>query len=213
MSQLSQLLPHFAAVLIGGLATSLGVSIFARRPSGTRLLAKARWWGVTLYSLAAMGGVVAGFMWLNARMGDPEAAGRLLESPIVFLLFGLIIGAPFSLPVVLAAWNDSRPSKLAARKGKKERVTKADRLEFARTLEKQIADFAEDEREVTCSLRGDDGTILYFDGKLTRAEGDRLAAALKDDLVQLGFTRLEGDRWWAKVAQPPAPPLRTGEDG
>jgi hypothetical protein len=76
-------------------------------------------------------------------------------------------------------------------------------LKFAKDLVRQIEEFADTPRGVKASLTGDKGRVLMIAGDLQRAEGDKLVAALRGELKELGFQRVEGEgpkgKWWSPV--------------
>lgn len=201
--ELRELVPHMVAMLVGGLAASLGLSWWARKPQRRTLLGRIEWWGMAAFATIAVGGVVGGVYWIFRKVSENPNAEELFRSPWLFLLMGVVIGLPFSLPGLLTAWSDARPAKVAAREQKRKSATEQDRLEFAHKLVEQIKEFSQTPREVSASLSDDRGTVLVFSGDLGRAEGDRLVAALRDEMTDLGFKRVEGDggrvKWWARV--------------
>ncbi|MCH7534108.1 MAG: hypothetical protein IIB36_20445 [Gemmatimonadetes bacterium] len=201
--ELRELVPHMVAMVAGGLGASLGLSWSARKPRGRALLGRIKWWGVAVFATVAVGGLVGGFYWMFRRVSEHPNPEELFRSPWVFLLMGSVIGLPFSLPGVLTAWSDARPAKVAAREQKRKSATERDRLEFAHKLVEQIKEFSQTPREVSASLSDEKGTVLVFSGDLGREEGDRLVAALRDEMTDLGFKRVEGDggrvKWWTRV--------------
>lgn len=162
-------------------------------------MVRTKWWGVTLFSLLSMGGVLGGFAWAMRRFQENPETLSLQESPFVFLAVGLIVGLPFSIPSVLATWNELRPAKQEARRRKAKTASKGDRLKFAQDLERQIHEFSDGPRDVKGTLGGEKGRILIFKGKLSRAEGEKLVTALRSEMQELGFERVEGDGWWSRV--------------
>lgn len=198
-----ELLPHIVAMLGGGLATSLGLGVLARRGRGRALLGRTKLWAMLLLSTVSVGGLVGGFFWIFRKLTDSADSVGLLGSPWSFLLFGAVAGLPFSLPALWVAWSEERPEKKAAQREKVKKATKADRLAYAQDLARQIQEFALTKREITASVRGEKGNVLVFEGDLERQEGDRLTAALRADLEQLGFERIEGEgpkgNWWSRV--------------
>ena len=99
--------------------------------------------------------------------------------------------------------NAEQRKEAEARARKAKAATKHDRLEFVQNLVRQIEEYADTPREVSASLTGDDGTVLLFKGDLERHEGDKLVAALRSELLEHGFTRVEGEgpkgKWWSRV--------------
>lgn len=201
--ELTDLLPQVAAMLIGGLTTSLALGAFVRRPRGRAILGRTRPWAITLFGGASVALLVGGFYRGLQSVGSVEDAAALLASPWVFLLIGAVAGLPFALPGIVMTWSEERPGKVAARQQKAKKATRDDRLAYALDLVGQIQDVALTKREITASVTGEKGRILLFEGDLERQEGDRLVAALRTDLKGLGFERLEGKgprgNWWAPV--------------
>jgi hypothetical protein len=189
-----------AATLIGGLAGSFGLNLFAQRAAISRLIERMRWWGVGLYYLlvaaAAFGGFLGIVRFAIANADDPTA----LDSPFLFLAFGFIVGLPFTLPTVTGIWRRVH-GKLATTRTKP--ATRQERTKFATDLEGQLREFVEGSREVHLDVQGDDGDVLVFGGEFTRQEGERLVAALRGDLKDLDIKRVEGggpgNKWWVRV--------------
>jgi hypothetical protein len=202
-SVLGDLIPHLSALLFGGLLSSFGLTALARRPGGRRVLGRINVWGITVFGILAVGGLVGGFFWLFAGIREGLGAESAIGSPMSYLLFGLVTGLPLSLPGVITAWSDARPEKVEARARKAKAATEQDRREFARNLVRQIEEFADVPRTISASLTGEDGTVLAFEGDLERKEGDKLVAALRGDLQANGFKRVEGEgpkgKWWSRV--------------
>jgi hypothetical protein len=166
-------------------------------------LAHTKWWGIAIFSTVSIAAIVGGFFWIFRRVSaqpDPEA---FFGSPLVFLLIGLVVGLPFSLPSVITTWSVLRPAKVAARERKAKAATKADRWQFAEKLLSQIQEFSQTPREIDVFLDGKKGRVLRFQGDLEREEGDRLVNALRADLQDLDFERVEGEgpkgKWWSRV--------------
>ena len=160
---------------------------------------QTKWWGVALYATISLCGVATGLFLLIQNLRENPDTFALPESPLLFLLVGLVIGFPFSIPGVFAIWSELRPEKLKAREKKARNASRADRLKFAQDLARQIDEFSDGPRNVKGTLSGDKGKILFFDGKLSRIEGDKLVAALRGELKDLGFERVEGDGWWCRI--------------
>lgn len=201
--ELTDLLPQVAAMLVGGLTTSLALGAFARRPRGRAILRRTKPWAITLFAGASVALVVGGFYRGLQTVSSVDDVSALLASPWTFLLVGAVAGLPFALPGIVMAWSEERPGKAAALKEKAKKATKQDRLSYALDLVGQIQEVSLTRREITASVTGEKGRVLLFEGELERQEGDRLVAALRTDLKQLGFERLEGKgprgNWWAPV--------------
>ena len=59
------------------------------------------------------------------------------------------------------------------------------------------------ESQVTASVGGDGDRMLIFEGDLRSDQGEKLVAALRHEMKDLGFKRVEGKgpsgTWWTKV--------------
>ncbi len=200
---LRDLIPHMAAMLFGGLTSSFGLAWLARKPRSQSFLSRVKGWGMAVFAVVTVGGLVGGFYWLFSRIGEGFAVEATVGSPLNYLLLGLVTGLPLSLPGVITAWSDARPEKAEARARKAKAATRQDRLEFAQDLVRQIEEYAEARREVSASLIGEKGEVLVLKGDLERHEGDKLVAALRSELQEHGFTRVEGEgpkgKWWSRV--------------
>ena len=198
-----EFLPHLALMMLGGLGGSLGLGWLCRRPKGRALLSRTKVWGLVAFGVVTVSGLVGAFYWMFSRLTDGSDGQVVLGSPFTFFTLGLIVGLPLSLPGIIATWSDSRPEKIAERERRAKNATREDRLEFAQDLVRQIEEFADTPRGVSASLTGDKGKVLMIAGDLQRAEGDKLVAALRGELKELGFQRVEGEgpkgKWWSPV--------------
>ena len=117
-------------------------------------------------------------------------------------IFGLAIGLPMSLPGLVLAWTDARAEEGKNTKRKNRVATKDDRRDFAENLGRQVRELSDPARDVRGSIGGDGGTVLKLEGDLAWKEGERLTAALRGDLKDVGFKRVEGGSaksWWVRV--------------
>ena len=134
---------------------------------------------------------------LDAIGGQPE-----LASPVVMLLLGLGIGLPMSLPGVVMARMEARAKDEKKRKLKHRVFTKDDRRAFAENLGRQVNEFSDPGCEVKVTIGGDGGTVLLFEGDMSAKQAERLTAALRADLKEVGFKRVEvggPKNWWVRV--------------
>ena len=73
---------------------------------------------------------------------------------------------------------------------------------FAENLARQVREFSDPGREVKVTIGGDGGRVLKFEGDLSAEQAERLTAALRADLKEVGFKRVEVDapeKWWVRV--------------
>ncbi len=70
-------------------------------------------------------------------------------------------------------------------------------------LVRQIQSVSPRTRTLQATVGGEGGTVLSFQGDLDAKEGERVTAALRADLEELGFRRVEGEAagrsWWTRV--------------
>ena len=199
---LGQYAPQIIAMLLGGLSTSLGTTWALRRGRGHETLLKATGAGIALYALVTLGLGGGAVYWMVTSMLDSIGGPPELASAGVMLLFGLAIGLPMSLPGVMLAWTDARAGEEKERKRKNRVVTKDDRRAFAEDLARQLKELGDPDRDVKVSIAGDGGTVLKLEGKINAKEAERLTAALRADMKDVGFKRVEGGgakSWWVRV--------------
>jgi hypothetical protein len=129
-------------------------------------------------------------------------SGADISVPLVFAL-GLAVGLPIGVPGLLAAWTEARRKDRETRRKRDFVPTKDDRRGYAVQLVQQIMDVSPRPRELSASIAGDGGTVLRFEGDIDAAEGERLTTALRLDLSEVGFKRVEGQNgskeWWTRV--------------
>lgn len=199
-TELQDLVPHLALMLLGGGVASFGPGWWARREATSRWLA-----GLGGGKIALLSTLVVAVAGTGIYMLIRQVAGTLTTSPASvpaghFLLFGILVGLPLSLPGVLIARYDARRE---ARRARTAPATKDERRDFARRIAEQIRGLSPEAREVEASISGDGGRVLLFEGDLAPDEGDRLVEALRADLRDLGFKRVEGTgdggAWWSRV--------------
>ena len=195
--------PHIVALLGGGLATSLGLTYVARTARVQARLLQTRTWIFGLSCAALTGGAVAAAYRMARTLVSTGGTGLENVSPGQLLAFGIAIGVPLSLPGVVLAWSDVRAREKARTKRRDRVATKDDRRAFAIDLVEQIHDVSPKPRQVTVEVTGDGGRVLTLEGDIDSLEGERLTAALRADLADLGFKRVEGrngtKKWWSRV--------------
>jgi hypothetical protein len=134
-----------------------------------------------------------------AASTDPSAIG----SSLGYLTFGLAVGLPLSIPAVFSAWSTFRQESRAERRRRARSASPDERLEYAQGLAGQIREVSPERAGLEARLAGEKQTVLLFEGPLERDEGDRLVAAFRHELRDLGFQRVEGKGasgdWWSRV--------------
>lgn len=193
---------HVIALLAGGLGASLGATFWARSPRGSRVLASMG--GATF--TAALAGAV--FLALAAAYGLVRSMATGLDAgvdvtPLALLLLGCAIGVPMGAPGLLVGRSEARRREQEAGKWRERVPTRDDRRAYADQLVAQITELSPTPRRLTASIAGDGGTILRFEGDVTAEEGEKLTRALRNDLKNVGFKRVEGAQgtgeWWSRV--------------
>jgi len=199
---LGQYSPQIVAMLLGGLSSSLGTTWLLRKPRGRQMLLSLRGWGIAIVVLVSVGLGGGAVYWVVTTMLDAIGGQLEMVSPGGLLLFGLAIGLPMSAPGVVSTWIDARATDQKKRKRKDRVVTKDDRRAYAEKLARQLRELSDPGREVNVGIGGDGGTVLKFEGDLSAKEAERLTDALRADLKEVGFKRVEGGtskNWWARV--------------
>lgn len=198
--------PHIFALLAGGLGVSLGLTYGTRSARFQVALQRMQGWifGVACLGLAAAGGSLAFALVRSLLTGG--AADLDAVSPARLLLLGAAIGLPLGLPGVALARFDARRREAASKKRREWVPTKDDRRAYAKKIAQQIMDLSPKPRKLTARISGDGGTVLVFEGEIDAIEGERLAKALRVDLSEVGFKRVEGKdgarEWWSPVRPP-----------
>jgi hypothetical protein len=202
-ASLSDFAPQIVALLVGGLGASLGLTWWARRGAARTTLARL---GGAAFAAVCLAVTTAGLLaaWalvrtlLRTAMSDPTAL-----SPMGLFLLGLSVGAPLGLPGLVASWTDARRRERTRLARENHVPTREDRRAYADQLVQQIHDVSPRRRELSAMIAGDGGTILRFEGDIDAEEGDRLTKALREDLRDVGFKRVEGSKasseWWSRV--------------
>ncbi len=189
-------------ILAGGLLGSFGANTVVRSGMGRAFVTKWRWWGLAIYFLVVMTVVVTGLGWVLRSLVANLNTDSLFETPWFFFTFGVVMGLPFTLSAVTGVWRQHRDAQARAEK-KKKPASREDRREFAKDLERQLREFVGDTRTIKVELQGDEGTVLFLQGEITRQEGERLVAALRADIDAVDFRRVEGKsekgKWWVRV--------------
>ena len=192
--------PQVLALLCAGLLSSLGPTYAARRPAGTAFLARRR--GTTL--AAGLTAVAAGCAFGAYALASAAVAGGVpgtdALTPARLFALGIFIGVPLGIPGIVLAWSEARAR---SKKRRRDHVpTKDERRAYAADLERQIREVSAQPRDVAAKIGGDGGRVLILEGDIRSDEGERLTRALRADLAELGFKRVEGkgvDDWWSRV--------------
>ncbi|MCZ6918480.1 MAG: hypothetical protein O7I93_17025 [Gemmatimonadetes bacterium] len=188
--------------LAGGLLSSFGANSVIRSPMGRGFVGRWRWWGLLLHYLVVAGVLVGGVGWVLRAMLEAQRLETLFESPWFFLTFGVVMGLPFTLPAVTTVWRDKRESDTRSKRQAKP-ASRQERLDFAQDLERQIREYVGESRPIRVRVQGEDGTVLTLEGDIDRRQGERLVAALRDDIASVNFRRVEGKgekgEWWVRV--------------
>jgi hypothetical protein len=191
---------RLGALLLGGLAASLLVTVISRSRRGRERLLATSGWTLTGASFLAVLLALAPAYWIVRPLLDGRGAAQM-AGPVVFLVGGLLLGVPLSLPGVLVAWREVRARE--KRRRTRSRATRADRRAYAEDLVRQIREASPEARSLEAVVTGDGGTVLRFVGDLRAREGERLTEALREDLGEMGFKRVEGRsgerEWWTRV--------------
>jgi len=195
--------PHIVALIAGGLGTSLGLTYGTRTPRAQAAFLKTKSWvfGLTCLGLAAAGSALA--FWIVRSLLAGGATGPGTVQPTRLLLLGVAIGIPLGLPGVVFAWSEAKRRDRASKKRREWVPTKDDRRDYAAKILRQILDVSPRPRTLDATIGGDGGTVLVFEGDIDSKEVERLTEALRADLSDVGFKRVEaknGTReWWSRV--------------
>ena len=167
-------------------------------------MARTGGWAIaSLMTLSLAAAAIAVYWGYSRIVADPQSLATVLGSPFQLLLLGLAIGLPCSAPSVLYARHELRRIASEKEARKRKPPSRAERVQYARELATQIRDVSPERSGLSASVSGEDGEVLVFEGPLERPEGDRLVAALRGDLGDRGFKRVEGEgeggKWWSRV--------------
>jgi hypothetical protein len=199
--------PQVAALLAGGLGGSLGITFAARSRRMQERLATVSGRVMTIASVVlSIASVAVGWRIISGFAASLEASDATgvasVSVPLAFAL-GLAVGLPMGVPGLIAAWAEARRKGREAAKKRDWVPTKDDRRAYAATLLAQILDVSPRARALDASIAGDGGSVLRFEGDIDSTEGEKLTAALRADLKDVGFKRVEGTHgskeWWTRV--------------
>ena len=146
---------------------------------------------------------LASAAWALQTLLAQANAGLDAVRPFQMVVLGASVGLPLAVPGIVAAWADARRRRRASERRRDVVPTEDDRREFATRLATQIMEMSPRRRDVAASISGDGGTVLVLAGDIDANEGERLAGALRDELRDVGFRRMEGRSakgdWWTPV--------------
>ena len=199
---LAQYASQITAMLLGGLSASFGIPWLLRTARGRESLVNMKRSVLALFAVASLGLGGGAVYWMVTAMFDSIGSQPEFASPVVMLLVGLAIGLPMSLPGVVLVRMETRATDEKKRKRKDRVVTRDDRRAFAENLGRQVREFSDPGREVKVTIGGDGGTVLLFEGDMSAKQAERLTAALRSDLQEVGFKRVEVGKpkdWWVRV--------------
>ncbi len=194
--------PQIAAMLLGALGASFGTPWLLRTARGRQLLVNMKRSGLALFVVVSLGLGGGAVYWIVTAMLDSIGGQPELASAGVMLLLGLAIGLPMSIPGAVLARMEVRAQEEKKRKLKDRVFTKDDRRAFAEDLGRQVREFSDRGREVKVTIGGDGGRVLLFEGDMSAKQAERLTAALRSDLKEVGFKRVEDGKsknWWVPV--------------
>lgn len=203
METLPTLLSALAPLAIGGLIPTIGAHFFVRSARGSERLARMSGAVVGLVcALFVAGGLAAGWGLVQRILGAADASTALPGTPLL-VAAGLAIGLPLTIPPLLSGWLTARARSTARQKRVLAPATREERRSYAEDLERQIREVSVPPRDVTVTAGGDGNRVLIIEGEMSAKEGERLTAALREDLGDVGFKRVEragpGRSWWTKV--------------
>jgi len=199
----TSLIALLVLTLVGGMLGSLGASTLLRSERGRAVVARWKWWGLSLYALVVLAAAAVFTVWAyNSVIQNPEPDGSF-GSPWPFFAFGVAAGLPFTLFTAIAVRHQAKQVAERSRKRKLKPASRQERLEFAKKLEGQLREYSDELRTATVKTQGDKGTVLVVHGKISREQAERLVNVLRSELQDLGVQRVEsGDAeksWWVRV--------------
>ena len=195
--------PHGLALLLGGLAASLGPAHWARTERGRAALGRvsSERWPPQVVAMILMPLIVA-IAIVRALVSAPPATADDIGMVRMFVL-GLAIGTPMSLPALITTRNAVLRHQAALDQWRAEPAEPEDRANFAEDLAEMIEEVAPGRPPVTAEAIGDEQRVLRLVGDLDSRNGEMLTAALREELEAVGFTRVEGTHggreWWTRV--------------
>ncbi len=161
-----------------------------------RSVLEARGWiALAVYVGSTGASVFGGFLWVLVRLSRHQWVIEPIDVAVVGIALGVVLSWGSASGSLRSRWR-SREGKAASPEH---------RRQYARELEYQVCSVTGPDRPVTVTLEGDRGEILVLRGEIAPGEGDRLARSLRDELIALGFVRIEGKGprgdWWAPVGR------------
>jgi len=188
----------------GGILGSLGISTLLRSERGRSILVGWTWRGMALY-FSSIAVVVVGIVaWVYYSAVRNPGTGPSFGSPVLFFVFGIAAGLPFTLATVVTVRRQAKMAEERARKRKEKPASRQERREFASKLEKQLQEYSNELKDAKVRIQGDRGTVMTIHGNVSREQAEKLVHVLQGDLQDLGIERVEsGDvtkNWWVRVA-------------
>jgi hypothetical protein len=188
----------------GGILGSLGMSTLLRSQRARSIVVGWKWRGMALY-FSSIAVVVAGVVtWVYYSAVRNIGASGSFGSPVLFFVFGIAAGLPFTLATVVTVRRQASMAEERARKRKEKPASRQERREFASKLEKQLQEYSNELKDAKVRIQGDSGTVMTIHGSVTREQAEKLVHVLRGDLQDLGIERVEsGDvtkNWWVRVS-------------
>lgn len=199
----SSLIGLLVLTFAGGMLGSFGVSALLRSSGGRAFVVGWKWWGLALYTLAVLAVVAGVVTWAYksvVQSGEPDGS---LGSPWPLFLFGFAAGLPFTVLTAITLRYTAKKTEERSRKRRLKPATRRERLEFAKNLEGQLRDFADDLQAARVVVQGEEGTVIAVHANITRTQAEKLVHVLRGELQDLGFQRVESGadqtNWWVRV--------------
>lgn len=199
----SALIGLLVLTFAGGILGSFGVSALLRSKLGRSFVVGWKWWGLALYALTVLAVVAGIVIWAYESLVQNAEPDGSLGSPWTLFLFGFAAGLPFTLPTAITLRHAAKKAEERSRKRRLKPATRRERLEFAKNLEGQLRDFADDLQAAKVVVQGEEDTVIVVHADITRTQAEKLVHVLRGELQDLGFQRVESGagqtNWWVRV--------------